>query len=87
MGKPLSATMVDCIELARTHGGELVRFQGGYWAGRNAPRMPHDGIPRPYCGGSTVNAIVTRGYAEYSEWREGRSFKFPIAIKLTEEGA
>lgn len=80
--KLLSATMVACIDDAREAGGELVRYQGGYWAPRGRS-MRHDGAPvGSYHGASTVHAIVTRGYAEYSEHREGRGGRFPIAIRL-----
>lgn len=81
MTKPLSATMVACLDDALEAGGELVRYQGGYWAARNAPRA-HDGIPRPYHGTKTVQALVDRRAAEYSEWRDGRNGQFPIAMRV-----
>lgn len=80
--KPLTATMVACIDDMREAGGEFVRYQGGYWAARNGPRAC-DGIPRPNYGSSTVQAIIDRGEATYTEWRDGRNGRFPIAIKLT----
>jgi hypothetical protein len=76
--------MVACIDDAQNAGGELVRYQGGYWAARNGPRA-HDGIPRPYHGTSTVEALISRGYAEYTEWRDGRSVRFPVAMKLVSQ--
>lgn len=78
---PLSATMVACIDDALEAGGELIRYQGGYWAARNAPRAS-DGIPRPYHGTPTVEALVARGEAEYSEYRDGRNGQFPIAVRI-----
>lgn len=82
MPKPLSATMVACIDDANAAGGELVRFQGGFWAARNGPR-DYLGIPRPYHGASTIKALIERGAAEYTEWKEGRDFRFPIAVRIT----
>lgn len=78
--KPLTATMVACLDDA-SEAGELIRYQGGFWAARGAPRG-FDGIPRPFHGSSTVQALVSRGCAEYSEWRDGRGGSFPIAMRL-----
>lgn len=83
MKPELSATMVACIDDAQAAGGELIRFAGGYWAKRGAAIQSHNGAPVGAHGTSTVNAIVTRGYAEYSEHRDGRNGPFPIALKLT----
>lgn len=80
MTAALTATMVACIDDARAAGGELVRYQGGYWASRGGPH-PANGH-RTSHGTPTVHAIVTRGYAEYSEHRDGRNGPFPIAIRL-----
>lgn len=80
----LSATMVACLDDAEAAGGELVRFQGCYWAPRNVARRSHDGVPVHYHGASTVHALVTRGYARYSEYRQGRRDDFPIAMRLTD---
>ncbi len=85
MVKALSATMTECLDLALENGGELVRYQGGFWAARNAVRASHDGIPRPYHGARTIEALLARGHGEYSEWREGRNYRFPIAVKLHAE--
>lgn len=82
--KALTATMVACLDDARAAGGELVRYRGGFWAARNAPRC-HDGLPRPYWGTSTVEAIVARGEAAYTEWRDGRSGRFPVAMRVSEQ--
>lgn len=76
----LSATMVACLDLANQHGGELVRYVGGYWAPRNLGLHPSLNGSE-YHGSSTVQALVTRGHAEYSEHREGRNGKFPIAVR------
>lgn len=89
-GLKLSATMVECIDMAQEAGGELIRYQGGYWAPRgshpltSSPETWGSGrsLPR-YHGTPTVHALVTRGYAEYTEHREGRHNNFPIAMRLT----
>jgi hypothetical protein len=81
VSKSLSATMVACIDLARANGGELVRYQGGFWSDRGGGHPTVN--RREYHGASTVQAIVDRGYAAYSEHREGRNgSSFPIAMKL-----
>jgi len=74
--------MVECIDMARDAGGEIVRFQGGYWA----PRGDHPRNRAPSHGDRTVTAIVSRGWAEFTEYRDGRRGRFPIAMKLKGEG-
>jgi len=81
MTKPLSATMVACIDCAQEAGGELVRYQGGYWADRGGGHPMTN--RREFHSTPTVQALVTRGYAEYSEHRDGRNEAFPIAMRLT----
>jgi len=77
----LSATMVSAIDLALESGGELVRYQGGYWAARG---KPHPSFGQTECYGTkTIEALVARGCAEYSEHRDGRNGRFPVAVKLT----
>lgn len=80
----ISATMVDCIEMAREAGGKLVRFQGGYWAPRNSLRRPHDGLPVSWHNSNTINALVTRCVAKYTDWLEGARNTFPIEMTLVE---
>lgn len=80
MKQELSATMVACIDMALENGGELVRYQGGYWAPRGAhPRATHT----PSHGTPTVEGLVRRGQAEYTEWHNGKFKVFPVAMRLT----
>lgn len=83
MNKPLTATMVACIDDTLEAGGELVRFQGGFWATPGA----HPTVDRRiYYGTPTANAIVARGYAEYTEHRErATGGSFPIRMRLIPE--
>lgn len=78
MAKPLklSTTMQQCVDYIRTHGA-IHRHQGGFWA--NAGWILHSG---PYFDAGTLNALVKRGVIEYSEWRGGRSGRFPIKAVL-----
>jgi hypothetical protein len=81
VSKSLSATMVACLDIAQEAGGELVRYQGGYWADRGGGHPV--GVNRRECHSTpTVQALVRRGFAEYSEYRDGRSGLFPIAMRL-----
>ena len=82
MAKPLSATMVCALDDIQEHGGEIVRYQGGYWSWRDVARRPHDGVPEFSYGTNTIHALVTRGELEYSEWKENRRGKFPIAARV-----
>lgn len=85
MAKALSATMVACIDFAREHGG-LVRFQGGFWTKAGAGWL---GIApdAEWFGTSTVDACVSRGELAYSEYRDGRNGRFPIAAIIAGEVA
>lgn len=80
MSKPLSATMVACIDFAREHGG-LVRFAGGYWTKRGAD-WSGSTPDAEWFGTSTVHACVTRGELSYTEHRDGRNGRFPVAAAI-----
>jgi hypothetical protein len=75
-GGKLSTTMQQCVDYIRANGA-IHRHQGGFWA--NAGWILHAG---PYFDTSTLNALVMRGVIEYSEWRDGRSGRFPIKAVL-----
>lgn len=51
----------------------LTRKPGGFWS------APAGG---PTFGTTTVQALVTRGVAAYSEFADGRNGRFPIRIEL-----
>lgn len=80
MGKPLTHTMIECLQELE-EAGEFVRYQGGYWAPRSVARQSHNGLPVWSFGSSTVNAVEARGYVAFTEWREGRNGRFPIAVR------
>lgn len=82
--KGLTDPMFACVNMTHDHGGKLIRFVGGYWSWEGVARHSHNGNPVEYCGTSTVEALVKRGYLEYSEWRDGRTQRFPITVKIKE---
>lgn len=73
----LSPVMVAAQKRAAAHGGELVRFPGGFWlgAGETFARGNHFGTP-------TVNGLLSRGVATVIEWQEGRGGRFPIRVRV-----
>jgi hypothetical protein len=73
--------MQEAVNYVEAHGGELVRLPGGFWV-RNGAALSdcHYGTP-------TVQALVSRGVATYSEWQEGRYGRFPIRMTLTRKDA
>lgn len=78
----ISATMAAALAFAHEHGGELVRHAGGFWTCRNV-QWHSRGCPKDdWFGASTVNSLVKRGRMEFTEWKEGRGFKFPIAARI-----
>lgn len=74
----LSPTMRSAINYARNFNNKIVRYPGGYWAREN-----WSGSSEHYFGTTTIQALVSRGLAEYTQWQEGKS-RFPIEITLTE---
>lgn len=69
----LSETMLAAVTHAKTQGGCLVRYPGGYWC--------RDGLmdhAYPWWGTPTVEALVKRGVMEYTEWQEKPHSRFPI---------
>lgn len=74
----LSKTMKAAMAAARDNGGIIRRFPGGFWGHNGMDRQ------RPWFGTTTIQALVSRGFLEYSEWHEGTS-RFPIAAALPKE--
>ena len=75
--KQLTPTMQAAVDMAREHGGALHRHPGGFWAG---PEWKLHGAP--YVGTPTVEALVRRGVARHSEWKDGRMGRFPVKMEL-----
>jgi hypothetical protein len=77
----LSKTMQEAVTFAREQGGSLVRSPGGYW---HAPKeLQMFGIRSVITfGTSTVAALVSRGVADYTEWKDGRNGRFPVKVTL-----
>jgi hypothetical protein len=72
--------MLAAFEHAKAHGGAIVRYPGGFWYAAND-------IGGKHFGTSTVEALVGRGAANYTEWHEGRSGRFPVRATLRSEAA
>lgn len=77
----LTMTMTACLAKLREQG-PLVRLPGGYWVREgvgfsgSTPAESWDGTP-------TIEALVRRGLAEYTDWQKGRGAMFPVAVKAT----
>lgn len=76
----LSPTMREALDYASKHGGQLERFPGGYWC--EPGRMQWNVNSHVSFSTSTVNALVSRGLAEYTEWKDGRNGRFPIRMTV-----
>lgn len=74
----LSKTMQQAMLYAMVNGGKLRRYRGGFWAMEN---WRHGQFP--WFGTSTVEALVSRGLMSYSEWRDGRKGRFPVAVVVS----
>lgn len=71
----LTAPMQRALAAMRQHGA-LHRYPGGFWA-----RPDWDWRGESF-GTSTIEAVVTRGHAAYTEWKDGRHGRFPITVSL-----
>lgn len=76
----LSKTMQGAKDYAKEHGA-LCRYPGGYWQkpGIFDRWASHYSTP-------TVEALVKRGVAEYTEWRDGKNGRFPVRCELVPNG-
>lgn len=75
--------MATAIAEALDHGGELVRWKGGFWTYPNCPIVQSNqlyNVPAWYIGWRTVLALEKRGALEIAEWRG----TFAIRFKVTE---
>lgn len=77
MRTDLSPTMLAAYEVIKEGGGKLHRFPGGYWRTVENANI--------YFGMQTVHALVTRGVAFYSNYRDGIKGRFPVEITLEPE--
>lgn len=77
----LSRTMQDAISYAQKFDNKIVRYPGGFWARENwqGERAEH------YFGTTTIQALVDRKLARYTNWQDGRSGRFPTEITLVSE--
>jgi hypothetical protein len=76
MNAELSSTMKAARDYAQQHGA-LCRYPGGFWSkpgGRDEGGM--------WFSTPTVQALVKRGVAAYTEWVDGRSGRFPVRAEL-----
>jgi hypothetical protein len=76
MSKKLTPTMQELVAYMRENGGKIRRHPGGFWAREGYAYLQHS------FGTSSVEAIVKRGVAQYSAWKEGRSGRFPVEATL-----
>jgi hypothetical protein len=81
-GPTLSPTMRQAADFAAAHGGVLVRLPGGFWQRETSLQWDAQGQS---FGTKTVEALVRRGVADYTEWRDGRNGRFPVRMTLRGE--
>lgn len=75
----LSPTMRAAVIYAKKFQNKIVRYQGGYWA-----RANWEGAHKEHWfSTSTIQALVSRGLADYTQWQDGRAGHFPIEVTLT----
>lgn len=80
MKAELSPRMKKAIDHMKLHNNKLVRYPGGYWAAENWHMWKG-----PSFGTPTVEALVRRGVASYTDWKIGKKSSFPIECTLRPE--
>jgi hypothetical protein len=70
--KELTEPMMKAVKAMQKNDGKIIREPGGIWVTDGS--FWHKTV--------TVEALVSRGVAEYTEWKEGRNGKFPIEARL-----
>lgn len=75
--KKITKTMAYVVGRMAEVDGKLKRFPGGFW-------RTHAGAQEHF-GTKTVQALVTRGLANYSEYKDGINGPFPIEVTMTAE--
>lgn len=77
----ISETMHAAVQFAWKNGGKLTRHPGGFW--RDAgPTMDRWG--GTWFGTPTIEALVKRGLATYTQWKESGNRRFPIEMTMIE---
>lgn len=74
----LSPEMARAVAFAIGHGGKIVRHPGGFWGATDF--VQHKS---PWFATTTIQALVRRGAAAYTNWQEGRGGRFPIEVTVT----
>ena len=78
----LSPAMTVALDDIRVRcNGTVIRLPGGFWTYQGCP-WGHR-APSFYIGTSTIQALVDRGHLDFSEWKDGRKGRFPVAASLT----
>ena len=81
--KELTPKMQDAIDFMKRHENKMVRFPGGYWSFKGWSMWQGQTFGTP-----TIQALVARGIAEYTLWKDSRrsgvNHKFPIEVSLKE---
>ena len=73
----LSPAMMAAWDYAIIRGGKIVRHPGGFWA-----RAEWTGRDEVSFGTTTIEALVSRGAARYTQWKENRNGRFPIEAEM-----
>lgn len=74
----MTKTMHQLVQFMKENGGEVYRHPGGFWGRREGY-----GYLQHSFGTSSVEAIVTRGVAAYTEWKDGKRGRFPVVARLS----
>ena len=76
MNKKPTAVMRQCMEYMQSHGNEIFRHPGGFWAEPNWTRGEINFSTQ------TVYGLFYRLLIEFTEHRENRGGKFAIRARL-----
>lgn len=81
--RPMTAHMAGALGDIIECGGKIVRHAGGFWTRPGAVRTATIGYPFDWwLSTRTVDGLVRRGELQYTQWRDGRQGRFPIAAAV-----
>lgn len=88
MAKLLTDTMQQALDFAKAHDNKLTRHPGGVWSGKVHPDIVGIdcyNLDETYLRfrTTTIQGLISRGIAEYTDWKEGSNRRFPVEVTLT----
>lgn len=83
--RPMTKVMEEALAKAIAHGGELVRWKGGFWTYRDCPVKSEERgyrVPVWHAGTQTVDGLIDRQKLEVIERGGHVGVGYPVRVKV-----